>query len=173
MIYITQKVNLTLCLRQFLFEAMCSGSSLYLVIFIHVIFPSSLLSSSTRKRFYSQRPSGQTGHMCFLLSPPIRTFLFMAQRVQHFQSSVFHACRFSSIFSISPSRAFRSSFLTPEIVPTSTSMPAERLEPASLTLVRTIVHLLLHHGRPQCRLNSASFRYSAVEIAWHDLNPTY
>ena len=42
-----------------------------------------LLSSSTRRRFYPQRSSGQAGgHRCRPF-PPVRAFIFIAHRVRH------------------------------------------------------------------------------------------
>ena len=67
-----------------------------------------LLSSSTRMRFYPQGSSGQavvTG--VFPFSRPVRTFIFVAHRVQHSHFSAFHARRFSLDFASSCSRAFR------------------------------------------------------------------
>ena len=37
------------------------------------------------------------GHRCLPFSPPVHAFIFIAHRVQHFHSSVFHARRFSSM----------------------------------------------------------------------------
>ena len=81
------------------------------------IFNNILLPSSTRTRFYPQRPSGQQpqdhgqwSHLPFLL-PPVRSFIFAAQRVQHSHFFAFYACRFASVFANSRCRTFRPSYL--------------------------------------------------------------
>ena len=109
-----------------------------LLFFFRHRFP---LSSSTRERFYPQRPSGQDVVTGVAPSPPqcVPSFLSSARMYQHSHFSAFYARRFSSIFSNSRSRAFHSSQrFAQEKVPTRTSMPSGRFEPASLTLVGTI-----------------------------------
>ena len=58
-------------------------------------YPHLYSSISTRKRLYTQRSSGQAEVTRVFPSPPLRAFIFIAQRVQH---SHFQAFLWSSIF---------------------------------------------------------------------------
>ena len=61
---------------------------------IFCVFFTTLLSSSTRRRFYPQRSSGQAVVTGVVPAPPrVRAFIFIARRVQHSPcSSIFIEC---------------------------------------------------------------------------------
>ena len=112
---------------------------------------STLLFSSTRKRYQPQRPFGKTVVTGVFPPPPPRVpaFVFLEHRVLHSHCSYFYARRFSSHFASSRSRARRSSIFKQEKIPTSTSMHSARLELHDLEVSREI-RLLIHRARRVC-----------------------
>ena len=67
---------------------------LFCFLFFSISYPFFSLSCLTRRRFYPQRASGQamvTG--VYPSPPPVRAFIFVAHRVQHYHcSSIFIEC---------------------------------------------------------------------------------